>query len=143
MGASVIVIIAIVIAAALFAGSFRVEVDPLAPRPRRRVVNELLGVGILAAVIVSVAFENHRFPGAHPIAKGPAIIWGGVIFVLMAILLIASYFVPNHNTIFRLMSSWFENGPGNTGGRSGLLFVGCVFGLVGLSLLVAGSGILG
>jgi hypothetical protein len=133
----------VVVLAVLFAGCFRVEIDPLAARPQRRVGNELIGFGLVGAVIASIALWSRAFPGPHPITKDPAIVGAGVDFLLLAALLISSYFVPKHNSVFRVVSTLWENAPGPTGGRSGLLFLGTVFGLVGLCLLTVGSGIVG
>jgi O-antigen/teichoic acid export membrane protein len=132
-----------VILAAVIAGSVRIERDPLAPRPPRRVVSELVGFGLLGAVVVLVVYLGRAFPGSHPVQKGPAILFGGAAFVVTAAMLLASYFRPEHNSVFRALSTLWENAPGATGGRSGLLFLGVLFGLLGAVLMVVGGGIFG
>jgi hypothetical protein len=137
-----VVIVVVLIAAALVAGSFRVEVDPLAPKLKRRVTNEMIGFGLAAAAVISTILWSRAYPAPH-LSKGLPTILCSVIFLLIGALLTAGYFAPRHNTVFRLLSSLWEMAPGRTGGHGGLLFLGSAFGLLGLCLLVVGVGLLG
>jgi hypothetical protein len=110
---------------------------------RRHFVGELLGAGLLGAVVALVIYANKAFPGPHPVVKGPVIIIGGICFLCVSGLLIASYLIPERSVIFRFLASVWENALGPSFGRPGLLFLGGLFALLGLWIFGVGIGILG
>ena len=138
----VVAAVLVLLAATIAAGFFRVEVDPVALRPPRRLANEFLGGALLLAIVAIAVIRNQWLASGSQASKALA---GGAFFLLVGALLTSSYFAPEHNATFRSVSSLWARSPGPGGGptRPGLLISGFVFTLLGLCSLVVGSGIFG
>jgi hypothetical protein len=135
-----VIVAVVIIAAAIAAGSVRVESDPLAPRPRFRPLNQLLGFGLLAGLVCCPALWTLSLPAVQQ----PTPWAGAVFFVLGGALFLGSSLRPQDNSVFWYLAKLADILPWRgSSGRSGLLFLGIVFGACGVYLVVAASGILG